>query len=65
MKLFAHHCAICGKKIEKDHDIFRYGEHFDSEEHAEQYAKQNAEAQAPQNTHNHSECKPPEKTLLT
>jgi hypothetical protein len=63
MKLIGYHCAICGKKIEKDKDIARYGEHFDSEEHAEQYAKKNAKNQAPENEPNHTKCKSPENTL--
>ena len=39
MELFTKHCAICGKRIERGNDIKRFGKHFDSEEHAEQYAK--------------------------
>jgi len=40
MGLFTKYCAVCGRKIEKDNDIVRFGKHFDSEEHAEQYAKE-------------------------
>lgn len=40
MGLFSKYCTVCGRKIEKDNDIVRFGKHFDSEEHAEQYAKQ-------------------------
>jgi len=40
MGLFTKYCAICGKKIEKDNGIIRFGKHFDSEEHAEQYVKE-------------------------
>ena len=39
MGLFTKYCEICGKKIEKGSDVVRYGKHFDSEEHAEQYVK--------------------------
>ena len=31
-------------KIEKDSDIARFGRHFDSEQHAELYAKQREES---------------------
>jgi len=40
MGLFAKYCAVCGRKIERGNDIVRFGKHFDSEEHAEQYAKE-------------------------
>lgn len=40
MGLFTKYCEICGKKIEKGNDVVRFGKHFDSEGHAEQYAKQ-------------------------
>jgi len=40
MKLFTKYCAVCGRKIEKTNGIVRFGKHFDSEEHAEQYAKE-------------------------
>lgn len=39
MGLFTKYCETCGKKIEKGQDIVRFGKHFDSEEHAEQYTK--------------------------
>jgi len=39
MGLFTKYCTICGQKIEKGNDIVRFGKHFDSEEHAEQYVK--------------------------
>jgi len=39
MGLFTKYCEICGRKIERGNDIERFGKHFDSEEHAEQYAK--------------------------
>jgi len=39
MGLFTKYCEICGMKIEKGNDIVRFGKHFDSQEHAEQYAK--------------------------
>lgn len=37
MGLFTKYCDVCGKKIEKNHDIVRFGKHFDSEEHANIY----------------------------
>lgn len=40
MGLFTKYCAVCGRKIEKGNDIIRFGKHFDSEEHAEQYTKE-------------------------
>lgn len=40
MGLFTKYCAVCGRKIESGNDIVRFGRHFDSEEHAEQYAKE-------------------------
>lgn len=43
MGLFTKYCAFCGMKIEKDQDIIRFGKHFDSEQHAELYAKQQEE----------------------
>ncbi len=43
MGLFTKYCEVCGKKIEKGSDIIRYGKHFDSEEHAEQYVKMTEE----------------------
>ncbi len=39
MGLFTKYCEICGRRIERGQDIVRFGKHFDSEEHAEQYAK--------------------------
>ncbi len=39
MGLFTKYCSFCGMKIEKGQDIVRFGKHFDSEEHAEQYSK--------------------------
>jgi hypothetical protein len=39
MGLFTKYREICGKKIDKGQDFVRFGRHFDSEEHAEQYAK--------------------------
>lgn len=49
MGLFSKYCATCGKKIEKGNDTVRFGKHFDSEEHAEQYAKRMEERQEEQN----------------
>ena len=40
MGLFTKYCAVCGRKIEKGNDIVRFGKHFDSEGHAEQYVKE-------------------------
>ncbi len=40
MGLFTKYCALCGRKIEKDQDTVRFGKHFDSEAHAETYAKE-------------------------
>jgi hypothetical protein len=39
MGLFTKYCEVCGKKIEKGQDVVRFGKHFDSDEHAEQYTK--------------------------
>jgi hypothetical protein len=39
MGLFTRYCAFCGIKVQKGQDIVKFGKHFDSEEHAEQYAK--------------------------
>lgn len=39
MGLFTKYCEICGNKIDKGQDVVRFGKHFDSEEHAEQYTK--------------------------
>jgi hypothetical protein len=44
MGLFTKYCVLCGMKIGKDQDVVRFGKHFDSEEHAELYAKQIEEA---------------------
>ena len=46
MGLFTKYCSTCGKKIERGSDVVRYGKHFDSEEHAEQYVKRIQENQA-------------------
>jgi len=40
MGLFTKYCAVCGRKIERGNDSVRFGKHFDSEEHAEQYTKE-------------------------
>lgn len=40
MGLFTRYCAYCGMKIEKSIDIAKFGRHFDSEQHAELWAKQ-------------------------
>jgi len=40
MGLFTKYCAVCGRKIEKGNDVVRFGKHFDSEEHAEQYVRE-------------------------
>ncbi len=40
MGLFTKYCEVCGRKIERGNDIVRFGKHFDSEEHAQQYAKE-------------------------
>ena len=39
MGLFTKYCEICGMKIDRSNDIVRFGKHFDSQEHAEQYVK--------------------------
>ena len=39
MGLFTKYCEICGNKIGKGQDVVRFGKHFDSEEHAQQYTK--------------------------
>ena len=39
MGLFTKYCEVCGKKIGNGNHVVRYGKHFDSEEHAEQYIK--------------------------
>ena len=44
MGLFTKYCALCGMKIEKHQDVVRFGKHFDSERHAELYAKQMEES---------------------
>lgn len=40
MGLFTKYCAVCGKRVEKGSDIVRFGKHFDSEVHAEQYTQE-------------------------
>jgi hypothetical protein len=45
MGLFTKYCVLCGRKIEKGQAIVRFGEHFDSEAHAETYAKEIEEKQ--------------------
>ena len=40
MGFFTRYGGVCGRKIEKGNDIVRFGKHFDSEEHAEQYTKE-------------------------
>ncbi len=35
--LFKKYCQICGMKVDKNKDIVRFGEHFCSEEHAQQF----------------------------
>ena len=40
MGLFSKYCEICDRKIERGNDIVRFGKHFDSEEHAEQYKRE-------------------------
>jgi len=37
--LFKKHCPICGKDVEKDKAIKRFGKYFCSEEHAEEHRK--------------------------
>lgn len=53
MGLFTRYCAFCGMKVEKDQDIVRFGKHFDSEEHAEQYSKGVEESQGAHDNSSH------------
>ena len=41
--IFTKYCAFCDRKIEKGQDTVRFGKHFDSEAHAETYAKEREE----------------------
>lgn len=34
------YCNVCGMKVDKASDFQRFGKHFDSEEHAQQYAQE-------------------------
>lgn len=34
---FKKYCQICGREVDKNKDIVRFGEHFCSEEHAQQF----------------------------
>lgn len=55
--MFAKYCAVCGRKIEKGNDVVRFGKHFDSEEHAEQYVKETeSRRQAAQEESNEESC---------
>ena len=56
MGLFTKYCAQCGMKIEKNQDIVKFGKHFDSEQHAELYAKQIEESNKTQGT-SHGCCR--------
>ncbi len=40
MGLFTKYCVVCGRRIMKGNDVVRFGKHFDSEAHAEQYTKE-------------------------
>lgn len=56
MGLFTKYCATCGRKIEKGSGIVRFGKHFDSEEHAEQYTKRMEDRQEEQNNSGGGGC---------
>ena len=34
-----HHCPICGIEVEKETEVKRFGKHFCSNEHAQQYTE--------------------------
>ena len=34
------YCSICGMKVDKERDFQRFGKHFCSEQHAEQYVQE-------------------------
>ena len=53
--LFTKYCDVCGKKIEKNQDIVRFGKHFDSENHANIY-EQGIEARRLAKKKNSSSC---------
>ncbi|MFQ6020647.1 MAG: hypothetical protein ACE5J4_01340 [Candidatus Aenigmatarchaeota archaeon] len=38
--IFKKYCAICGVQIEKEKNITRFGKHFCSDEHANQFIKE-------------------------
>ncbi|MDV3244251.1 MAG: hypothetical protein LYZ66_03620 [Nitrososphaerales archaeon] len=36
----SNYCNVCGMKVDKTNDFQRFGKHFDSEEHAQQYVQE-------------------------
>ncbi len=46
MGLFTKRCPICGMEVDKEKAVEKFGKYFCSEDHAEEYRKKNAEAEA-------------------
>lgn len=53
---FKKHCPICGMVVDKEKDINRFGEHFCSEEHAEEYRQKMAKEKSQHSGHGGSCC---------
>lgn len=44
--LFKKYCTVCGKNVEKESAVVRFGKHLCSEEHAEEYRQKLAKDQS-------------------
>lgn len=44
--LFKKHCPICGMDVDKEKAMKRFGEYFDSDDHAEEYRKKLAQEES-------------------
>ncbi len=45
-EFFKKYCPICGKEVEKDKAVIRFGKYLCSEEHAEEYGKKVAQEES-------------------
>lgn len=44
--LFKRHCPVCGKEVDKEKAVKRFGKHLCSEEHAEEYRQKMVKQQS-------------------
>lgn len=44
--LFKKYCPICGKEVQKENAVVRFGKHLCSDEHAEEYRQKLAKDQS-------------------